>query len=64
MLFFDPVLKNNNAILAFDEEQSKPVKETACIRCGRCLRACPFDLAPAAMDRAYHLGDVDSLRSL
>ena len=59
-----PVLKNNNAILAFDEEQSKPVKETACIRCGRCLRACPFDLAPAAMDRAYHLGDVDSLRSL
>ena len=59
-----PILKNNNAILAFDEEQSKPVKETACIRCGRCLRACPFDLAPAAMDRAYHLGDVDSLRSL
>ena len=47
-----PVLKNNNAVIAFNEAESKPVKETACIRCGRCLRACPFDLAPAAIDRA------------
>lgn len=59
-----PLLKNNNAILAFDEEQCRPVKETACIRCGRCLRACPFDLAPAAMDKAYHMGNVDKLREL
>ena len=35
-----------------------------CIRCGRCLRACPFDLAPAAMDKAYHMGNVDKLREL
>ena len=59
-----PVLKNNNAVIAFNEAEAKPVKETACIRCGRCLRACPFDLAPAAIDRAYHLGDVDALKSL
>jgi electron transport complex protein RnfC len=59
-----PILKNNNAILAFDEEQSKPVKETACIRCGRCLRACPFDLAPASMDKAYHKGNVEALKAL
>ena len=59
-----PILKNNNAILAFDEAQSEPVKETACIRCGRCLRACPFDLAPAAMDKAYHAGNVEALKAL
>lgn len=59
-----PLLKNNNAILAFDEAQCRPVKESACIRCGRCLRACPFDLAPAAMDKAYHMGNVDKLREL
>lgn len=59
-----PLLKNNNAILAFDEAQCRTVKETACIRCGRCLRACPFDLAPAAMDKAYHMGNVDKLREL
>jgi electron transport complex protein RnfC len=59
-----PLLKNNNAILAFDESQCAPVKETACIRCGRCVRACPFDLAPAAMDKAYHMGNVEQLQAL
>lgn len=59
-----PILKNNNAILAFDEKDSRTGEETACIRCGRCLRACPFSLAPAALDRAYHAGDTDALQML
>lgn len=59
-----PLLKNNNGILAFDEKDSVQEPETACIRCGRCMRACPFNLAPAQLDRAYRSGNVDKLRAL
>ncbi len=59
-----PVLKNNNAILAFTEKGRSEKKESACIRCGRCVEACPFDLMPAAIDRAVQNENVDELASL
>jgi len=59
-----PITKSGNAILAFDESQCVEEPETACIRCGRCARACPFDLPPASYDIAYHMGDVEKLRKL
>ena len=31
-----PILKNNNAILAFNEKEAHLPESTACIRCGRC----------------------------
>ena len=37
-----PIVKNNNAILAFSKEQSMVKEETACINCGRCHQACPL----------------------
>ena len=61
-----PVLKNNNAILAFSAaktaEAEKP--ETPCIRCARCVNACPFSLMPAAIEKAYKAGNVDALKAL
>lgn len=59
-----PVLKNNNAILAFDEKDSQEPEETPCIRCGRCVNACPFNLMPAAIEKAFKAGKVDTLREL
>lgn len=59
-----PLVKNNNAILAFAEEDVKPTEESPCIRCGRCLRACPFNLAPAKLDKAYRAKDIDALVAL
>lgn len=59
-----PLLKNNNAILAFDEKDATLEPETPCIRCGKCFRACPVDLSPAKLDRAYHIGDVGALEAL
>ncbi len=59
-----PVIKNNNAILAFDEEFINIEPETPCIRCGRCVQACPFDLMPAALEKAYKAKDVDALKAL
>ena len=59
-----PLLKNNNALLCFGEEETKAAPETACIRCGRCVRACPFSLMPAAIDKAYQAKDVEKLKAL
>lgn len=55
-----PVLKNTNAVLALTEEESKPPKQTACIRCGSCVNTCPFGINPAEIARAYEKGDLES----
>ena len=59
-----PLSKTNNGLLVFNEKEAKMAAETACIRCGRCLRACPLSLSPAALDRAYHAEDVEALKAL
>ena len=50
-----PILKNTNAVLALDEKEAVPPKETACIKCGRCISHCPMGLMPAEIERAYRL---------
>ncbi len=47
-----PILKHNNAILVLTEKEAALPEESACIQCGRCYRACPMDLMPAALDKA------------
>ena len=59
-----PLIKNNNALLCFGEAETKAIPESACIRCGRCVRACPFQLMPAAIDKAYRARDVEKLKAL
>ena len=56
-----PVLKNNNAVLAFSEDEAHLPEPTACIRCGKCVRACPFNLMPLDFARGYALRDYDLL---
>ena len=59
-----PILKNTNAILAFDKKDATLEPESSCIRCGRCVRACPIDLMPAGLHVAYKTGDVGRLEAL
>lgn len=59
-----PVVKNNNAILAFSGPQSIVKEETACINCGRCHQACPFNLIPTALAKAYEMRDAQALKDL
>lgn len=59
-----PVLKQNNAILAFDEREAALREPTACIRCGRCVAACPMGLMPTKLEKAAEKKDVDALLSL
>lgn len=59
-----PLVKNNNAILAFAGEQALVPEETGCINCGRCHKACPFKLLPTAFADAYENRDTERLNQL
>ena len=59
-----PLLKNNNAVLAFDAKDAAEKVETPCIRCGRCASVCPFFLQPAAIEKAYKTENVATLEAL
>lgn len=59
-----PLLKQNNAILAFAEKDVVIPRETNCIRCGRCVAVCPMRLMPTNLTKAYKADDVDELKRL
>lgn len=41
-----PVVKYTNALLAFGRKEAEIGEEGPCIRCGRCVNACPMNLMP------------------
>ena len=59
-----PVTKVNNAILAFTKEEATLPPPSPCIRCGRCVEACPVGLSPVEICEAYEAGDMDALEKL
>ncbi len=46
-----PVLKGTSGILAWTERDAAVPREYPCIRCGRCLEACPYFLHPSRYAR-------------
>lgn len=59
-----PLLKSNNAILAFSKEGARIKPERDCIRCGRCHSACPMSLIPTQIEKYASLGDAEMLSKL
>ena len=59
-----PIIKQNNAILAFNEKEAKLAEPTPCVRCGRCLNACPMGLSPVEIVSAFEKNDVEDLNAL
>ncbi len=45
------VLRQTNALLALSTKEINTQHESACIRCGRCTRACPMGLQPFAINQ-------------
>jgi len=55
------VVKNTNALLAFGPEEGVLPKSGPCLRCGRCVSACPMGLLPLELNRAALRNDPSSL---
>ncbi len=56
-----PILKSNNALLAFADEVVTNKKERACIHCGRCADACPMSLIPTDIEALAMNKDAEAL---
>lgn len=56
-----PTTKGTNALLAFCENEDKTVKTPHCIRCGRCVEACPMKLLPLYMYMYEQKNDFEGM---
>lgn len=59
-----PVTKTYSSILALTEDDVEKMKTTACIRCGRCVGACPENLVPQLMVAAANANDYERFEKL
>ena len=58
-----PIIKGTSGLLCLDRVQTIDKQEMPCIRCGRCLEACPMFLNPsrlAQMTRAEMVGELSA----
>ncbi|MDJ0836722.1 MAG: electron transport complex subunit RsxC [Acidobacteriota bacterium] len=56
-----PVIKGTSGLLALDECTVARCAELPCIRCGRCLEACPMFLNPSRLAQMVRAGWVEEL---
>ncbi len=59
-----PVTKATTAVLCLTEEATSILEETNCIKCGRCVRACPMNLLPLYLDKFGRRDDFDRFEKL
>lgn len=59
-----PVVKTSSSILGYLHDEVADAKETNCIHCGRCVRACPEFLVPQLMGKAMKAQNVEEFASL
>jgi len=60
-----PVTKRTSSIIVFSKSKYKPVKRrTDCIKCSKCISACPLRLHPISIFEAIEKGDIERAKRL
>ena len=58
-----PTTKGTNAITILGHKNKYSVDDSRCIRCGKCIDACPMKLMPVLMYKALYSGDVEEMKN-
>ena len=57
-----PTIKGTNAVTILGRSNRFTVEESACIRCGKCIDACPMKLMPVLMYKSLYSGSVEEMK--
>ncbi|MBR2916280.1 MAG: electron transport complex subunit RsxC [Clostridia bacterium] len=59
-----PVVKGSSGIVALSKRSALLRHEGVCVRCGKCVAACPMGLSPLFLKEAIVKGDFDKMKEL
>lgn len=59
-----PVMKATSGIVVLTQDEVRRQEETACLRCGKCIDACPLHLLPTRLARLSQLGMIEDAERL
>ena len=57
-----PTIKGVNAVTVLGRNNHHFVEDPHCLRCGKCIDACPMKLMPVLMYKAWQNGDVEEMK--
>ena len=55
-------IKGVNAITVLGHKNKYAVEDSRCLRCGKCIDACPMKLMPVLMYKALQSGDIGEMK--
>ncbi|MDO5153780.1 MAG: electron transport complex subunit RsxC [Eubacteriales bacterium] len=59
-----PTIKGVNAVTVLGKKNEYAVEDSRCLRCGKCIDACPMKLMPVLMYKALQSNDVEEMKSV
>ena len=58
-----PTIKGVNAITVLGRRNEYAVEDSRCLRCGKCIDACPMKLMPVMMYKSLYTNDVEEMKA-